>query len=390
MRLIQPRHWHPQLADALVGVFLFGFALVAIATPAGDQGDRRGETVAELDFAACAVAFVLIALRRRWPLPVFAVSTACTVLAVSTPWLLPPAALASLICAYTVATRTARAVAWLSGLVAGVAVYVAAGFTFGAWNRPEAVAIFASAGMAVVVGDLVRTRRAYLAEVLDRAQRAERSRDEEARRRVIEERLRIARELHDVVAHNIAMISVQAGVAAHVLRDRPEQAEESLGHIRHAARTVLDELSTVLGVLRDPAHPPDPGEEPARGLAHLSELIERVAGAGLRVEERRNGQLRPLPSAVDLAAYRIIQESLTNAHKHALDGQARLRLRFAEDELVITVENTTDGTPVGAAGYGLVGMRERAVALGGRLSAEATGDDRFVVHASLPVPTAAA
>jgi signal transduction histidine kinase len=390
MRLSRPRQWRPQVADALAGVSLFTFALFETAAPVGDHGDYRGGPADGLDFVACWVAFVLIALRRRWPLPVFAVSVGCTVLAVSTPWMLPPAALTSLVCAYTLATRAARAVAWLSGVAAGVAVYVAASVTFGTWDPPEAVAIFASVGLAVAVGDLVRTRRAYLAEVLDRAQRAERSRDEDARRRVIEERVRIARELHDVVAHNIAMINVQAGVAAHVLRDRPEQAEESLAHVRHAARSVLDELSTVLGVLRDPERPPDPADEPARGLAHLSELIQRVAGAGLRVEERRTGRARPLPSAVDLAAYRIIQESLTNARKHALDDRARLRLRFAEDELEITVENATAGTPVGPAGYGLVGMRERATALGGRLSAEATGDGRFVVHASLPAPREAA
>jgi signal transduction histidine kinase len=380
------RNWHPQVTDAVAGGFLFVFAVFSVAAPAG--GDRG--SLAELDFLACGIGCVLVALRRRWPWPVFAVATAFTVLAVSTPLLLPPAALAGLVCAYTVATVTARAVAWLSVLVAGTAVYLAAGFTDGAWAEPDAVVIFASAGMAVAVGDLVRTRRAYLAEVFDRARRAERSRDEEARRRVIEERVRIARELHDVVAHHIAMINVQAGVAAHLLRDQPDRAGESLEHVRHAARTVLAELSTVLGVLRDPEHPGDPAAEPARGLAHLSELIERVAGAGLWVEERRNGQARPLPSAVDLAAYRIIQESLTNAHKHALDDRARLRLRFAEDELEITVENITASTTAGAAGYGLVGMRERATALGGRLSAGVTGDGRFVVHAALPAPRATA
>ncbi|GAA2520586.1 sensor histidine kinase [Winogradskya humida] len=382
------RNWHPQVTDAVAGGFLFVFALISVAAPTG--ADRGGGPPAGLDFLVCGVAWVLVALRRRWPLPVLAVSAAFTILAISTPLLLPPATLAVLVCAYTVATRTARMVAWPSALAAAVAVYLAAGIAYGTWAQPEAVAIFASAGMAVAVGDLVRTRRAYLAEVLDRARRAERSREEEARRRVIEERVRIARELHDVVAHHIAMINVQAGVAAHVLRDQPDEAGESLAHVRHAARTVLAELSTVLGVLRGPGHPGDPVDEPARGLAHLSELIARIAGAGLRVEERRNGQARPLPSAVDLAAYRIIQESLTNAHKHALDDRARLRLRFAEDELEITVENFTANATAGATGYGLVGMRERATALGGRFSAEATGDGRFVVHAVLPAPRAAA
>ncbi|GLY93083.1 two-component sensor histidine kinase [Actinoplanes sp. NBRC 103695] len=373
----------------MAGALLLGFALVAAVTDDGD--DRipgRLEMPDVAGAAACVVAVLLIALRRRWPVPVFVASAGFTVLSVTTPWLVAPAALTCLFCAYTVATRMRRAVSWLSGLVAGVVVYVAGSFTLGAWTQPEAVAIFASAGLAVAVGDLVRTRRAYLAEVLDRAQRAERSRDEVARRRVIEERVRIARELHDVVAHHIAMINVQAGVAAHLLRSRPDQAEESLAHVRQAARTVLDELSTVLGVLRDPEHPGGPADEPARGLAHLPELIEQVTGSGLRVEDRRDGQPRPLSAAMDLAAYRIIQESLTNARKHAPDGQARLCLRFSDDELEITVENSATGRPAGT-GYGLAGIRERATALGGRLSAGSTPDGRFVMRARLPVPTPA-
>ena len=378
MRLTRPGTWHPQVVDAVAGALLFGFLIVAAVTDDGNDHPERG--FGPLDAVAFVVALLLITLRRRWPLPMFAVSTAFAGLAVTTPWLLPPAAVAGLICAYTVGTRAGRAVAWLSGLLAGVAVYVAASFTLGRWTQPEAVAIFASVGLAVAVGDLVRTRRAYLGEVLERARRAERSREEEARRRVVEERMRIARELHDVVAHHIAMINVQAGVAAHVLRSRPDQAEESLAHVRRAARTVLDELSTVLGVLRDPDSAAD---EPARGLAHLPELIDHVAGAGLRVEDQRAGQPRALPAAVDLAAYRIIQESLTNAHKHAPDDRARLCLRFTGDALEITVDNTATGRPAGD-GYGLSGMRERAAALGGNLSAEATPDGRFRVRAVLP------
>jgi signal transduction histidine kinase len=371
-----PATWHPQAVDAVLGVSLF--AVRTVAAPAQIGGERRAGPFERWDLLACLVALVLITVRRRRPLPVFAVSAGFVVLSVATPWTFPlPAALACLICAYTMATRTARRTAWISAGVAGLVVGVAAGLGFSTW--------VVSLGLATALGDLVRTRRALLAEVLDRALRAEHSRDELARRRVIEERVRIARELHDVVAHNIAMISLQAGVAAHVLRGRPDQAEESLAHVRRAARSVLDELSTVLGVLRDPEHPAGPADEPAHGLAHLSELIDEVAGAGLRVEDRRAGRARPLPAAVDLAAYRIIQESLTNARKHAPDDRARLCLRFADDHLEIIVENTATGGPPGA-GYGLIGMRERAAALGGRLSAADDGDGRFVVRAVLPAP----
>ncbi|MFG1603278.1 sensor histidine kinase [Actinoplanes sp. NPDC049265] len=376
MRLFRP-------GDAVAAVVLFG--LMSLAMPADGIPEPATTRPEWVDAVAFLVALLLILLRRRWPLPVFGVAAAFTVLSMTTPGLLAPAALTCLICAYTVATRTGRAVAWLCGLGAGVAVYLAASFTLGTWAQPEAVAIFASAGLAIAIGDLVRTRQAYLAEMLERARRAEHGREEEARRRVIEERVRIARELHDVVAHNIAMINVQAGVAAHVLHSRPDQAEESLAHVRRAARTVLDELSTVLGVLRDPDGDTD---EPARGLAHLPELVEQVAGAGLRVDEQREGQARELPAAVDLAAYRIIQESLTNAHKYATDDRARLCLRFTDEGLEITVSNIAAPGPPGD-GYGLAGMRERATALGGRLTAGATGDGRFQVEAVLPAARSA-
>jgi signal transduction histidine kinase len=376
MRLFRP-------GDAVAGLVLFG--LMSFAMPASDTAVPTTTRPDWVDAVAFLIALLLILLRRRWPLPVFGVAAAFTVLSMAAPWLLAPAALTCLICAYTVATRTGRAVAWLCGLAAGVAVYLAAGFIRGTWAQPEAVAILASAGLATAIGDLVRTRRAYLAEALERARRAEHGHEEEARRRVIEERVRIARELHDVVAHNIAMINVQAGVAAHVLRSRPDQAEESLAHVRRAARTVLDELSIVLGVLRDPDGDAD---EPARGLAHLPALVEQVAGAGLRLEHRREGPARELPAAVDLAAYRIIQESLTNAHKYATDDRARLRLRFTDDRIEITVSNVAAPGPRGD-GYGLAGMRERATALGGRLTAGATGDGRFVVEAVLPAATPA-
>ncbi|MEU8662552.1 sensor histidine kinase [Actinoplanes philippinensis] len=382
MRFSRWDDWRPQLLDAAVGAVLFGLPFVVAA--ADSTGGRLGHRQDWRDVVVAVAALSLVTLRRRRPVPVFGASVALTLVTTAVPSSLPAAALACLVCVYTVATRCRRTVAWSSGLLAGGVIPLVAGFTAG----PETVAILASTGLVVAVGDVVRTRRAYLAEMLERARRAEHGRDEEGRRRVIEERLRIARELHDVVAHNIAMISVQAGVAAHVLRSRPDQAEESLTHVRRASRTVLTELSTVLGVLRDPQHPEGTAEEPVRGLEHLHELIDQLAGAGLHVDQARTGRPRALPAAVDLAAYRIVQEALTNAHKYALDGRARLRLRFTAGALEITVENRAAGGTSGG-GYGLAGMRERAVALGGRLSAGAR-DGRFVVLALLPVPGDAA
>jgi signal transduction histidine kinase len=294
------------------------------------------------------------------------------------------------ICAYTVASRTNRATAWSAGGVAALVVYLAA-VTFGGqgWDSSETLEDVAWMGMAVAIGDAVRTRRAYVAAVEERAVRAEQSREEEALRRVMQERLRIARELHDVVAHNIALINVQAGVAAHLLRQQPERADEALAHIRQASRTVLDELSAVLNVLRS-ADDPEVFTEPAPGLSRLSGLLGSVAAAGLRVEHRQDGEARSLPSAVDLAAYRIVQESLTNAQKHGGDPIAQLRLSYVPGGLVIAVENRVEpgaAAPGATSGHGLTGMRERAASVGGTLEAGPDAGGRFAVHVFLPAPS---
>jgi signal transduction histidine kinase len=247
------------------------------------------------------------------------------------------------------------------------------------------VSVVAWIGMATAVGDATRTRRAYVAAVEERARRAEQNRDEEARRRVAEERVRIARELHDVVAHNIAVINVHAGLAEHSVRTRPEQAEASLAHVRQAARTVLDELATILTVLRQTGDPPAP-TEPVRGLSQLGELLDSMAAVGLRVEHRQGGVARPLPPVVDWAAYRITQEGLTNAHKHGGTGTAELRIDYRADAVGIDITNPVAAGPKGpgSTGHGLTGMRERAIAIGGTLTAGPAGAGRFRIHAVLP------
>ncbi len=233
------------------------------------------------------MAFVLITARRRWPLPAFAASTVATIGFALGADLLPQLVVATIVCGYTFASLTNRTTAWIGGAVAAAGGYLATILPHGRdWAAPEHVTLFAWLGLAVAVGDLTRTRRAYLAALLDRAQRAEHARDSEARRQVMEERVRIARELHDVVAHNIAMINVQAGVAAHLLYQQPEQAEKSLAQVRQAARNVLDELSVVLGVLRGPGD--DPAVEPAPGLGRLPDLL-----AGIRTIAAGEALLSP-------------------------------------------------------------------------------------------------
>jgi signal transduction histidine kinase len=222
--------------------------------------------------------------------------------------------------------------------------------------------------------------------VEERARRAEQSREEEAQRLVMEERLRIARELHDIVAHNLALISVQAGVAAHLMQSRPEKATAALGHVRDAANAAVDELGAVLAVLRQNGDP-DRTTEPAPGLDDLPALLDTVAAAGLPVRFRQDGPVRPLPAATELAAYRIIQEALTNASKHGAGG-ADLGLTYTGDGLTIAVTNPIRPGPAGSAGtgHGLVGMRERAAATGGQLRAGPEPPDLFAVRAFVAAP----
>ena len=240
---------------------------------------------------------------------------------------------------------------------------------------PFMVAVVVFAGIAVA------NRRAYTASMLERA-------EQEARRRVDEERLRIARELHNVVAHTMATINVQAGVAAHVLSSRPEAAAESLQAIKAASKEGLKELRAILNVLRQ-ADDADP-TQPAPGTAQLEDLIAGARRAGLETTFTVTGEPVPLPTAVDLAAYRIVQESLTNAIRHAGPATAAVSLGYHPGELRIDVTDTGRGQPTGPAagqsgGHGLAGMRERAATVGGTVETGPASGGGFRVAARLPV-----
>lgn len=241
----------------------------------------------------------------------------------------------------------------------------------------------------------MRNRRAYLAAMEERALRAEQSRDSEARRRVAEERVRIARELHDLVAHQITLANAQATVAAHLFDTRPEQTRKSLKELVETTSDALDELRATVGLLRQSGDTASPAE-PAPGLSRLPTLLESFRRAGLEVSAHQEGTARPLPPGVDLTAYRIVQEALTNVTKHAGTRTARVRLAWNRDRVTITVADDGRGARTASTaasapsastvgdrppGYGLIGMRERATAVGGQLSA---GGARRAVSSSPP------
>ena len=373
---------HPQLVDAVLGLILATAALLAMRF--GRHGRAPG-VIGVGDFLAVAVAFLAMAGRRWAPRPVLIATTAAIAAFVIVTGDANPAQIAALvIVAGTVSYTTERRKTWIIAGGCAIVLFAVNGmWADNEWWSPENLGTLAWLGMATAVGDAARSRRAYIAEVEARARRAEETREEEARRRVAEERLRIARELHDVVAHHIAVINVQAGAATHVLQHRPEQVGPALAHIRRASDTVLKELAAVVGVLRN-SDDLDVATEPTRGLARLSELLETFAASGLQVEHRQHGRARDLPAVVDLAAYRIVQEALTNAQKHGT-GAACLTVAYTPDAVVLDIGNAVAPGQSGAgSGYGLVGMRERAAAAGGTVSAGLTDGGRFAVHAQLP------
>lgn len=334
-----------------------------------------------------------LALRRRRPMAVLAFTCAASVGYVV--WAgggaRSPVPATAVVALYTVAAYTDRqttcrvAVPVCLGLAA-----VSMLLSVHPWYAAENISLFAWSGMASAIGDAVRSHRSYVAAIRERAERAERTREEEAKRRVAEERLRIARDLHDVVAHHLALVNVQAGVASHVMDSRPDHAKQALAHVREASRSALDELRATVGLLRQSGEPEAP-TEPAPGLGVLDQLVDGFRCAGLTVDVTLADDIGPLPASVDLTAYRIIRESLTNVHKHAgPDARAEVRVARADGAVEVTVRD--DGLGVRATapggGHGLIGMRERGAALGGTCHAGPRPDGGFQVRARLPLGAA--
>ncbi len=336
-----------------------------------------------------AVACLALGWRHRWPVPVLAVCVAAATIYTLLGYVNGAVLVAPMIALYTVAAESGvrRALAYGLGTLAvlglaSIAVNPLGRFGGGVDILPFMIAVVVVAGIAVA------NRRAYVASIRERA-------EQDARRRLDEERLRIARELHDVVAHTMATINVQAGVAAHVLSTQPEVVAESLQAIKTASKQGLRELRAILNVLRQ-ADDADP-TQPAPGTAQLEALIDGARRAGLETTLTVTGDPVPLPATVDLAAYRIVQESLTNVIRHAGPATAAVWLGYHPDELRIDVTDTGRGQPVGPAGaapagaegqgggHGLPGMRERAAAVGGTVEAGPGSSGGFRVTARLPL-----
>jgi signal transduction histidine kinase len=362
--------------------------VVAALQVAGTYGAARhyhgGTTPSPVEYAVVATAGLALAARRRFPVAVLAVTGALSAGYWALASLPSPVFLCDIVALVTVVLARERLAAVLA-LVAYYAGYQWLPVLTGARTAPSPLAaVLAAAGLAVLLGaaELLRLRRQHAAAIA-------RSRGDQARRQASEERLRIARDLHDVVAHNISVINVQANTALHLIDRQPERAAAALTAIHEVSKQALAELRSVLGVLREDGT--GAPRTPSPGLDHLGDLAGSAASAGLSVRIERDGAPRPLPAEVDVAAYRIVQEALTNSARHSAGHAATVYVRYSDDDVLVQVDDEGAGGAgtvrpgVTGSGNGIAGMTERARALGGSLRAAPRPGGGFRVRARLPL-----
>jgi signal transduction histidine kinase len=374
---------HPWWTDSLLALFL---TVVSVGTVVAGSRHKGHVSVDVLDVILVPLTTLPIALRRIRPLGVLTVTVSAeTLLLLFSSRVQVP--LGVIVALYTVASRCERPVAIRAA--EWVALPITVGVIVNTGLHPERIipklALFA---IAWVLGDNIRTRRAYLAELEARAARLEREREERDERAVAGERNRIARELHDVIAHNVSVMVVQASAGEEVFDTDPSRARESLAAVASTGRAALTELRRLLGVIRSEEGEDTPAYAPQPGLEYLDELVGQVRETGLAVDVTVLGEPRELPEGVGLCAYRIVQEALTNTLKHADATRAQVSLRYVADALELQVLDDGRGAaPVNGdgSGHGLIGMRERVALFGGELSARSRPDHGYEVIARIPL-----
>lgn len=329
----------------------------------------------------------MIPLRHRWPIAALGFSLACNVAIAFTGVLSPSTLLAVAITAFSVAGRTRRIVGIPCVVATVLVVFVVNAVPLGGnLFDSRALEFVMFIVLAGALGDATGSRREYIAAVTERAERAEQGRDEEARRRVAEERVRIARDLHDLVAHQISVISLNAGVASSSLEKRPERAKEALTTIRSASRIVLTDIGALMSLLRSEDADEQLDLHPQVGLAGIDDLISRFQEVGLLLELRREQAGFALSPATDLVAYLALKEGLTNAHKHGAGGRTVVDIRSVDGAVLLTVRNPLrDEEPETVpSGHGLRGLRERVAAVRGQAQTmRLDGEFRLIIS----VPT---
>jgi signal transduction histidine kinase len=359
-------------------------ALLVVGTTGAGQGQPDRRSLDALGYLLLVLMPLALTVWRRYVVVSLAAVTAVALVYLGLeypygPWILP--LVLGLVAAMAQGER-------VPGIAAALVIY--AGHFLEMWllDLDPGVSWGSLVGVAswlivtLTVGELLRM-------VMERRRESARAREEERRRRADEERLAIARDLHDVLAHSISLINVQAGVALHLIDEQPEQARTALAAIKEASGEALREVRSALGTLRGAGE--SAPRAPAPSLTRLGELVSGAEGVGLRVAVEVTGRERPLPVEVDQAAFRIVQEALTNVRRHAEAAAATVRLDYGEEELEVGVDDDGRGPAGGSAGdgSGIEGMRERARALGGRFEAGARPEGGFRVRAHLPIGAAA-
>jgi signal transduction histidine kinase len=369
------------MAIVVCAVQIFGAHFAGLHQPSATPLDALG-------YGLLGVGALALPFRFRWRVPASAVTIAATVAYVVLRYPAGPVFLAAVIATFGLIRTGHRIATWIA-LGAGFAVFIATGWIvprLGGYTLRQsgwivAVQVAVWLVLAVVIAEAIRVRTAHFGEIRRTMAEQARARAEQQRRQATEERLRIAQELHDVLGHHLSLINVQAGVGLHLMDDHPDQARAALEAIKQASTEALGEVRSVLAALR-PKDEKAP-RAPVPSLANLGALIDPASAAVI-------GEVRPLPPEVDRAAYRIVQESLTNVRRHAgVDASASVTITYGASYLAIRVSD--DGTGAGApvatpgTGTGIAGMRTRAEALGGTLTAGPDLDAGFVVSASLPI-----
>ena len=365
--------------------------LVTLASWDSPYPHERGQRIV-LAFVVC----VPMAALRRWPLPVLAAATIANTMVMAAGNTPLPFGIVLGLASYLAASRLPRrlsipAAAASAAALGGTLLYAALTARNGS-VAVQAVEGFLPLAAGWFIGDSVAARRRYLAGLAEQAERERAAEAERASQQVREERVRIARELHDVVAHTLAVMTVQAGVGRRLMARRPEEASTALESIETIGRTAQEELRVVLGLLRDEENR-TAALAPAPKLVDVRELVETVRASGTPVELRMSGTDRPLSPALELSVYRVVQEALTNVVRHAPGARAAVDLAVSDREirLDVTDDGSPAGPPAGAAGqqrgpgHGIVGMRERIAAFGGRLVAEPLAGQGFRVTAQVPI-----
>lgn len=385
---MKPGRWHPILkwtgwwqgsprrADVIVALLIGAVVILGTHFAGQNQPDHRAPDAAA--FVLLAAGATALVFRRKYPVEVLLFAEGTTLLYLLLDYPKGPNFLTIIAAFFTAVMQGHRLIAWLV-LLAEFVLFPWLPYMLGNQSAPTSTEMFGLAGWLIVRATV--TEIAYI-----RQQRIVRIREEAARRRAGEERLRIARELHDVLGHNISLISVQAGVALHLMDRQPEQARVALSVIKDASKEALRELRSVLDVLRQINE--EPPRSPSPGLASLSDLVSRASEAGLQVHTEVSGDLKRLPASVDLAAFRIVQEALTNVMRHSGQTSSSVYVTCNERELTLRIDNEAGGEAsrdrIGT-GQGILGMKERANALGGVVEAGPRPDGGFRVFARLPL-----